>query len=162
MMIIRPALPADIPAILDLWNPFIRDTMVTFSSEEKTADSLSDMIAARRRAGQEFFLAEDGALFGIATYAQFRGGNGYAHAMEHTIILSHEAKGKGVGRALMTHLENHARAGGAHTLFAGVSSGNPDGVAFHEKIGFTVVARIPEVGRKFDRWWDLVLMQKIL
>ena len=161
-MIIRPALPADIPAILDLWNPFIRDTMVTFSSEEKTADSLSDMIAARRRAGQEFFLAEDGALLGIATYAQFRGGNGYAHAMEHTIILSPEAKGKGVGRALMTHLENHARAGGAHTLFAGVSSGNPDGVAFHEKIGFTVVARIPEVGRKFDRWWDLVLMQKML
>jgi len=161
-MIIRPAMPADIPAILDLWNPFIRDTMVTFSSEEKTADSLSDMIAARRRAGQEFFLAEDGALLGIATYAQFRGGNGYAHAMEHTIILSPEAKGKGVGRALMTHLENHARTSGAHTLFAGVSSGNPDGVAFHEKIGFTVVARIPEVGRKFDRWWDLVLMQKML
>ena len=161
-MRIRPAAPGDTPAILALWNPIIRNTMVTFSSEERTADSLSAMIAGRRAAGQDFFVAEDGGLLGFATYAQFRGGNGYVHAMEHTIILAAEVKGRGVGRALMAHLEGHARAGGAHTLFAGVSSGNPDGVAFHERIGFQTIARIPEVGRKFDRWWDLILMQKFL
>lgn len=161
-MIIRPAEPADIPAILALWNPFIRDTLVTFSSEQKTAESLTALIAARRLAGQEFFLAEAEQVLGFVTYGQFRGGNGYAHAMEHTIILAPVASGKGVGRALMAHMENHARAGGAHTLFAGVSSGNPDGAAFHARIGFKEIARIPEVGRKFDRWWDLIVMQKFL
>lgn len=161
-MIIRPAESADIPAILALWNPYIRDTLVTFSSEEKTPESLAALMATRRAVGQEFFLAVEDRLLGFVTYAQFRGGNGYAQAMEHTIILAADVAGKGVGRALMAHLENHARAGGVHTLLAGVSAGNPAGVAFHERVGFSVIARIPEVGRKFGQWWDLILMQKIL
>lgn len=161
-MIIRPAESADIPAVLALWNPYIRDTLVTFSSEEKTPESLAALMATRRAVGQEFFLAVEDRLLGFVTYAQFRGGNGYAQAMEHTIILAADVAGKGVGRALMAHLESHARAGGVHTLLAGVSAGNPAGVAFHERVGFTVIARIPEVGRKFGQWWDLILMQKIL
>jgi phosphinothricin acetyltransferase len=159
---IRPVTPVDHAAILAIWNPLIRDTTVTFSSEEKTPEALSRMIAERRAAGREFFVAEDGGVAGFATYAQFRAGNGYAHAMEHTIILAADAGGRGIGRALMTHLEDHARAGGAHTLFAGVSGENAPGIAFHERIGFRTVARIPEAGRKFGRWLDLVLMMKFL
>lgn len=161
-MIIRPARETDIPALIAIWNPVIRDTTISFSDEEKTPESLAQMIADRRAAGREFFLAESGGLLGFATYAQFRGGNGYAHAMEHTIMLAPEARGRGAGRALMARIEEHARIGGAHTLFAGVSGENPDGVAFHERMGFTHVARIPEAGRKFGRWLDLVLMMKFL
>ena len=162
-MILRPAGAADHPAILALWNPLIRETTITFSSEEKTPAALAAMIDGRRALGQEFFLASEGAeLLGFATYAQFRGGDGYAHAMEHTVILGQAARGRGVGRALMSRLEDHARAGGAHTLFAGVSAENPAAVAFHEAIGFRTLARIPEAGRKFGRWLDLVLMMKFL
>lgn len=162
-MIPRPAVAADTPEIRALWNPIIRDTTITFSSEEKTAEGLAAMIALRRGAGQEFLVARDGAgLLGFATYAQFRGGNGYAHAMEHTIILAEAARGRGVGRALMVRIEAHARAGGAHTLVAGVSAENPAAVRFHEALGFRTLARIPEVGRKFGRWLDLILMMKNL
>jgi L-amino acid N-acyltransferase YncA len=161
--LIRPFRETDAEAVLAIWNPIIRSTTITFTSEEKTAQGLGQMIAARRSAGQEFFVAEQGGrVLGFATYAQFRAGNGYARAMEHTIILGPEAKGQGLGRGLMTHLEDHARAAGNHTLFAGVSGENAGGVAFHAAIGFTEIARIREVGRKFDRWLDLVLMQKIL
>ncbi len=159
----RPAGAADHAAIAALWNPLIRETTITFSSEEKTPEALAAMIDARRALGQEFFVAVDGGeLVGFATYAQFRGGNGYAHAMEHTIILADGARGRGVGRALMAHLEDHARAGGAHTLFAGVSAENAGAVAFHTALGFRTLARIPEAGRKFGRWLDLILMTKFL
>lgn len=161
-MLIRPVRESDHPRILSIWNPVIRDTTITFSSEEKTADSLAAMIAERRAAGREFFVAEGDGILGFATYAQFRNGNGYAHAMEHTVILAPGASGQGTGRGLMTHLEVHACAGGAHTLFAGVSGENAAGVAFHEKLGFATLARIPEAGRKFGRWLDLVLMMKLL
>jgi phosphinothricin acetyltransferase len=162
-MIIRPAGDADLDPMLALWNGFIRDTTVTFTSEEKTAAGLAAMIAERRAAGREFLVAEAGGAFaGFATYAQFRGGNGYAHAMEHSILLTPSARGQGIGRRLMQAIEDHARAGGAHTLFAGVSGENLAGVDFHARLGFATVARFPEVGRKFDRWIDLVLMMKRL
>lgn len=162
MPVIRPAGPDDLAAILAVWNPVIRDTTITFSSDQKTPESLAAMIAERRAAGREFFVAVAGGVLGFATYAQFRAGNGYAHAMEHTVILAPGAAGQGIGRALMAQLENHARAGGAHTLFAGVSGENAAGVAFHERIGFRTVARLPEAGRKFGRWLDLILMMKFL
>ena len=159
----RPAGVADHRVILALWNPLIRETTITFSSEEKTEDSLTAMIEGRRALGHEFFVACEGAdLLGFASYAQFRSGNGYAQAMEHTIILAASARGRGVGRALMSRVADHARAGGAHTLFAGVSAENPEAVRFHQAMGFQTLSRIPEAGRKFGRWLDLILMMKFL
>ncbi|MDP1668517.1 GNAT family N-acetyltransferase [Phaeovulum sp.] len=160
---IRPADPRDLAPIMAFWNPMIRETTVTFSSEQKTEAGLAEMIASRRAAGAEFLVAEAGGqVLGLATYAQFRGGNGYAHAMEHTIILAPAAQGRGLGRALMLALEGHARAAGCHVLVAGVSGENTAGIGFHAAIGFVETGRMPQVGRKFGRWLDLVLMQKTL
>lgn len=162
-MIIRPAETRDIPAILDFWNPIIRETTTIFSSEERTVESLGAMIATRRAAGREMLVAEAaGAVLGIATYDQFRGGLGYVHAMEHTVLLAPGARGRGVGRALMAAIEDHARARGAHTMVAAVDAANAGGIGFHEAIGFRRVGYLPESGRKFGRWLDLVLLQKIL
>ena len=69
---------------------------------------------------------------------------------------------KGLGRALMQAIEDHARAAGAHQMIAGVSGGNPEGQAFHASVGFRHIATVPEAGFKFGRFIDLVLMQKFL
>lgn len=162
-MIIRPVQDADLPALLAFWNPIIRDTTIIFSSELRTEQSLGAMIATRRAAGREMLVAEaEGMVLGMATYDQFRGGNGYVHAMEHTVLLAPEARGKGIGRALMTAIADHARARGAHTMVAAVASENAGGIAFHQAIGFQRVGLLPQSGRKFGRWLDLVLLQRIL
>lgn len=160
---IRSAESGDAAGISSLWNHFIRETLVTFNSAEKTPEDVASMIAARAADGHGFFVAEaEGALLGFATYGQFRGGIGYARTMEHTILLDPSAKGRGMGRALMSAVEDHARSGGAHSIFAGVSSGNPDGRAFHRALGYTEVVTLREVGFKWGRWIDLHLMQKML
>lgn len=160
---IRDATPADAPAIAAIWNPIIRDTAITFNSAEKTDAEIAAMIRARQADGHGFLVAEEGGpVLGFATYAQFRGGLGYARTMEHTILLSPAAHGRGLGRALMTALEDHARAGGAVSLFAGVSAENAAGRAFHAALGFAEVAVLQRVGFKFGRMMDLVLMQKFL
>lgn len=160
---IRDATPADAPAIAAIWNPAIRDTAVTFNSAEKSISDIATMITDRQAADHGFLVAEtSGRIAGFATYAQFRGGVGYARTMEHTILLSPDAQGTGLGRALLTAIEDHARAGGAISLFAGVSAENPAGRAFHARLGYTEVAILQRVGFKFGRAMDLVLMQKFL
>ncbi|MCZ8333131.1 MAG: GNAT family N-acetyltransferase [Rhodobacteraceae bacterium] len=160
---IRDATPADAAAIAAIWNPVISDTAITFNSVEKSMADIAAMIRARQADGHGFLVAEaEGNILGFATYAQFRGGVGYARTMEHTILLSPAAQGRGLGRALMTAVEDHARARGALSLFAGVSAENPAGRAFHAAMGFAEVAILQRVGYKFGRTMDLVLMQKFL
>lgn len=161
--LIRPATSADVPAILAFWNPLIADTTVTFSPTLHTSESLSALIAERQAAGRAFLVAViGGAVAGFASYDQFRKGPGYAQAMEHTIILAPSAHGRGVGRALMAAMEAQARAAGAHLMVAGVSGENAAGIAFHAALGYAEAGRMTEAGRKFGRWIDLVLMQKLL
>lgn len=160
---IRDATPQDAEAIAAIWNPVIRDTPFTFNAQEKTADEVARTIASRQAEGHPFLVATDGPrVTGFASYAQFRGGVGYARSMEHTVILSPAAWGQGTGRALMSTLEARARASDVHVLIGGVSAENPAGRAFHARIGFAEVAILPQVGYKFGRYMDLVLMQKIL
>ncbi|MFB2531291.1 N-acetyltransferase family protein [Paracoccus sp. p4-l81] len=156
---LRDATAADAPAIAAYWNPLIRTTTITFSSEEKSLSDLAAMIAER----PWFLVAEvDGRVAGHATCAQFRGGNGYVHAHEHTIIVDPAAQAHGVGRALMTALEGRARDGGVHVMVAGISGENQAALRFHAALGYAETGRMPQVGRKFGRWLDLVLMQKCL
>ncbi len=163
-MRLRDATAGDAAAIAAIWNPEIRETSITFNSVEKTPEEVAQMIRARQGAGHGFFLAEGAGreILGFATYAQFRAGAGYARTMEHTVILARGARGRGLGRELLAAVEEHARAGGAHSVLAGVSGENPAGIAFHAALGYREVAVLPRVGFKFGRWMDLHLMQKFL
>jgi len=161
-MRIRPATEMDCPRIAEIWNPIIRDSHATFNAEAKTVDGLVEDLCAKARQNHPFLVAEQDQVLGFATYGQFRASSGYRHTMEHTIILAPEARGQGVGRRLMAAIEQHAALCKVHSLFAGVSNRNPEGVAFHAALGYDEVARLKEVGWKFDQWYDLVLMQKIL
>jgi len=156
--VITDATPTDAPRIAAIWNAVIRDSVATFTTAEKTPQGVADAMTR-----QPFFVARQGTdITGFATYAQFRGGPGYAHTMEHTIHLADAARGQGHGRALMAHVETHARAAGVHSIFAGISGENSDAIAFHATLGYVEAARLPQVGRKFGRWHNLVLMQKFL
>lgn len=155
---IRKAGPGDAMAIANIWNEVIRDSVATFTTTEKTPAVLASLMQ-----DQTFLVAiVDEQILGFATYSQFRGGPGYAHTMEHSVHLATEAQRRGIGRALMAELESHARAAGAHSLFAGLAGENTAGIAFHRALGYLEAARLPQVGWKFGRWHDLVLMQKFL
>lgn len=155
---IRQATPADAQAIAAIWNHVIRDTAQTFTTAEKDPEALAVQII-----DQPCFVAEAaGAVVGFVIYGQFRSGPGYAHTVEHSIHVAQGARGAGLGRALMVATETHARAAGMHSMIAGVAGENGGGAGFHAALGYREIARLPEVGWKFGRWHDLVLMQKML
>lgn len=161
---IRLARAQDAAGLAVLWNPWIRETVITFNAVEKTAQDIAQMIEDRNSAGHAVFVAQTDAqtLLGFATYAQFRAGVGYATCMEHTIVLAPGARGKGTGRALLAAVETHARDHGAHQMIAGITAENAAARAFHAALGYAQIAIVPQAGFKFGRYHDLVLMQKFL
>ena len=160
---IRPATQDDVKDITSIWNDLIQNTDVTFTTALKTEESISALLLDKTSLKHPFFIAEDNAkIIGFATYGVFRNGPGYARTMEHSIMLIPDAQGKGAGRTMMNLLENHAKQNEIHSFIGGISSTNTQSIRFHETLGYAIVGDIKEVGFKFGRWHDLILMQKHL
>ena len=159
---IRPAETGDADAIAAIWNQIIAGTDKTFNSVETMASDIAALLEEKKREGHPFLVAEAGPVAGFATYGQFRPSIGYVRTMEHTIVLDAGARRRGIGRKLMEAIEAHAARSGVHSLIAGISGTNRDAISFHRSLGYEEVGRLREVGRKLNRWHDLVLMQKLL
>jgi phosphinothricin acetyltransferase len=117
----------------------------------------------RRRDGFPVLVAtRDGRVLGWASYGGFRVGSGYDLTVENSVHVGSAHRGQGIGQALMRSLIARAREAGLHMIVAGVDADTQGSIRFHERLGFRVVGRMPEVGRKQGRWLDLVLMQLAL
>lgn len=160
---ITQAVPADVPQVTALWNTIIRETVITFNPVEKSEAEVAGFIAGRLAEGHPFLVARRGGeVLGYATYGQFRPGAGNARVMEHSINLAPAAQGLGLGRRLMGLIEDHARARALRSMIAAISADNAGSLRFHAALGYAEVGRIPDMGWKFGRYHDLVLMQKLL
>lgn len=158
-MSIRPATPADFPAVLRIINDLVDTSTITFTTVHKTPDDLAAMVARGA-----FFVATDAddIAQGYASYGPFRAGPGYAHVAEVSLALSPKAKGQGQGRALIAALAALAPSQGVRILMSGISASNAPGRAFHAACGFVEVGHLAGVGHKFGQSLDLVLAQKTL
>ncbi|MGR3503264.1 N-acetyltransferase family protein [Pseudaestuariivita sp.] len=159
---LRRATREDAEAMAEIWNPIIRDTTITFTTEEKTLRALRADIYLRQERRQPWMVAETDRIIGFGGFAPFRGGPGYLRTVEHTIYLAPEAQGAGVGAKLLKDIELSARAGGASVLIGGVSGENAPAIAFHRRHGFDTEVVLPKVGVKFGRSLDLHLFHKFL
>src|SRR5262249_18534230 len=101
-------------------------------------------------------------IVGFGSLGSFRTRIGYRFTVENTVYVRHDAHRSGVGRALLADLIARARAHGHRTIIAGISAEQAASVALHRAAGFTEVARIREVGFKFDQWLDVIFMQLML
>ncbi|HWA10263.1 MAG TPA: arsinothricin resistance N-acetyltransferase ArsN1 family B [Opitutaceae bacterium] len=158
----RVATSADAGAICSIYNPYIRDTVVTFEEEAVTEAAMQQRLAA---IGSKFpwLVAElGGGIVGYAYATEWRSRSAYRHSVETTVYLASDCCGKGLGTALYRELIERLRPGGFHRAIGGIALPNEASVALHEKLGFRKVAHLTEVGRKFGRWidvgyWELAL-----
>lgn len=158
-MTIEQATNQDALRVAEIWNHYVIHTDATFTTELKTQASIQEMMGARN--GAFWVTKSNGHILGFATYAQFRNGPGYAHAAEHTVMLDPNAPRRtGMATALMSAVLTHAKDAGFHRMIAGINASNDKAVAFHAALGFSQIGRLSEIGRKFDRWHDLILMEK--
>ena len=162
-VIIRNATTADLPAILDITNEAILHTTAIYDYDARTMEAQEAWWADKQATGMPVIVAElDGKTIGFGSYGRFRPKIGYQYCVEHSIYLDANYRGQGTGSALLRELIALAAKQGLHTMVAGIDADNEGSIAFHKKYGFEEVGRLPQVGFKFERWLDLVFLQKTL
>jgi L-amino acid N-acyltransferase len=163
---IRDAGEDDLVTILALNNLLIPVDATAWTEHLETIDARREWFAHKQADGWPVLVADlGGAVVGFATYGEFRDNakwEGYRFTAELTIHVDPSQHGTGVGRRLMEALVDRARAQGLHTLVAAVDGENEGSIRFHERLGFVETARMPQVGFKFGRWLDLVLLQRVV
>lgn len=160
---IRDALPADLPAILDIYNDAVRNTTAIWNETPVDLANRQAWFDARAQQGYPILVAVDGAdVLGYASFGDWRPFEGFRHTVEHSVYVRSDQRGKGLGPALMRALIKRAQGGGKHVMVAAIESGNAASVHLHERLGFVVTGQMPQVGVKFGRWLDLTFMQRVL
>ena len=160
---IRDALPADLPAILDIYNDAVRNTTAIWNETPVDLANRQAWFDARAQQGYPILVAVDGAdVLGYASFGDWRPFEGFRHTVEHSVYVRSDQRGKGLGPALMIALIERAQGGGKHVMVAAIESGNAASVHLHERLGFVVTGQMPQVGVKFGRWLDLTFMQRVL
>ena len=162
--LIRPSTEADVPAMTAIYAKAVLTGSASFEIDAPDAAEI-----ARRRAdvlakGLPWLVAEGGgSVLGYAYASPFRPRLAYRYTLEDSIYVDEAARGRGIGRLLLAELVARCEAAGARQMIAAIGdSGNRASVALHEAAGFSAVGTYRDVGRKFERWLDVVLMQRTL
>jgi L-amino acid N-acyltransferase YncA len=155
----RPAVRDDADQIASILNAQLATTTIEWTETPHTATSARQWLDEHE---QVLVAEEQDGVVGVAAFGWFRDVGkrpGYRFTVENTVHVRQDRWRSGVGRALMEALIDEARASGKHTMVAAIDGANERSIRFHERLGFVEVARMPEVGAKFGRWQDLVLLQ---
>ncbi|KAI8610716.1 GNAT domain-containing protein [Chytriomyces sp. MP71] len=153
---IRTVLLTDAQAIADIYNPYVRETAITFEEEPVSADAMRSRIEDIIAQGYPYIVYEgdDGAVVGYAYASQFRARHAYRFAAETSLYLKTGHTAQGLGSQLYTALIARCR-GKYHSLLGVVTLPNAASEKLHERFGFTKCAHLRESGLKFGKWLDV-------
>ena len=161
-MLIRDATEGDLPGILAIYNHVIATSDAVYTETPATLEDRQVWLSARRASNYPVLVAVEDAVLGFASFGDFRPWPGYALSVEHSVHVHHDARGRGIGSALVRRLIDDARALGKHVMIGGIDAENAASIALHARLGFTEAGRLRQVARKFGHWLDLVFMQRML
>ncbi|MFE6739093.1 GNAT family N-acetyltransferase [Streptomyces tubercidicus] len=189
---VRAGAEADLPALTDLYNHYIRETSITFDLEPFTPEQRRSWLHSHPQDGPHRLLvaqeategmknphngpspvpstgatgpeseSADGTLLGYATSSAFRPKAAYAPSVEVTVYCAPHAAGRGIGTLLYQALFEALADEDVHRAYAGIAQPNEASVRLHTRFGFRHLGTYTEVGRKFGRYWDVAWYQKEL
>ncbi|MFN7958166.1 MAG: arsinothricin resistance N-acetyltransferase ArsN1 family B [Holophagaceae bacterium] len=159
---IRPARLTDAQALADLYNPYVRDTTITFEEEAVGAEEMASRIEKVTVTYPWLVWEEQGRVLGYAYASAWRARAAYRHSAETAIYIAQGQHGKGLGTTLYRALLDELRARGFHLVLGGLALPNEASVRLHEKLGFRKAGQMREAGRKFGRWIDVGFWELLL
>ena len=166
---IRPAEERDIPAMLAVYAPYVKETAVSFEYAVPSPEEFRARLA-RVQGFYPWLVAEqEGRVLGYAYASRFHPRAAYDWSVEVSIYLGRQERGRGLGRQLYEALEDMLRAQNVLSAYACIAlAETPDeyldhaSIRFHERMGYRLTGTFPNCGYKFGRWYGMVWMEKRL
>ncbi|WP_424628955.1 N-acetyltransferase family protein [Bradyrhizobium sp. SYSU BS000235] len=161
---IRSAAPADIPAITRIYDHEVRTGTATFELTPPDVAEMTRRFTSLQEAGFPYLVATlEGHVVGYAYAGPYRPRPAYRFTVENSVYLAPASHRRGIGTALMIELIAQSEARGYRQMIAVIGdSANAASVALHTRTGFQMIGTHPDVGFKFGRWLDTVMMQRAL
>jgi phosphinothricin acetyltransferase len=154
---------ADSTAIVEIYNHYIRHTVVTFEETEVTVEQMLERINSVTSASLPWLVAEvSGQVVGYAYAGKFHSRSAYRFTVEATVYLENNASSKGIGTKLYEALLHHLKLQNFHSVIGIVALPNEASVKLHEKFYFKKIGHFSEVGYKFNQWLDVGYWQLVL
>ena len=164
-MKVRLATLDDAEAIRTIYNREVSGSTVTFDLVPRTLDDQRAWLQAHAGAHPAVVVEADdadGSVVGFGSLSAYRSRPAYSTTVEDSVYVHHDHRGTGVGRLVLSELVRLAEVHGFHAVMARIVGGHEASIALHEGCGFELVGVEREVGRKFGKWLDVALMQRLL
>ena len=159
---IRNAEIKDATCIADIYNYYVKNTIITFENDEVSVIEMAERIKNISYKYPWIVYEQNGEVIGYAYACEWKSRCAYRYSAEVSVYLKHGFTGKQTGTLLYTDLIDKLKLTNIHSLIAGISLPNEISIAIHEKFGFSKIGQFLEVGRKFDKWIDVGYWEKIL
>jgi phosphinothricin acetyltransferase len=161
-MDLRPATNADLPAINDIFNHYVKTSPAIYQIEPWSAEQRAAWFVEHDARHPVIVAVHEGQLLGWGSLSQYSARCGYRFTVEDSVYVQPEQRSRGVGRALLNELLAAGWARGCHSVIAMIDSEQEASLQLHRRAGFVQVAHLKEVGYKFDRWRDVLFLQRLL
>jgi L-amino acid N-acyltransferase YncA len=161
VLIIRPAKPDDLTAITEIYNEAILTTDATFDTETKTIESQKLWFDNHGSRNPVIVAENENKVIGWASLSKWSDRYAYSDTAEISVYVKDGYRGQGAGRQLIERIVQAGEEAGLHTIISKIVAGNDESIHLHEIFGFEYIGIMKEVGTKFGRLLDVVLMQKI-
>jgi L-amino acid N-acyltransferase YncA len=161
-LVVREAVVADVPALLEIYRPFVTDTAVSFEIEPPTLEEFQARVLAAQERWSWLVAERNGEVLGYAYGSAFRTRAAYRFTAETSAYVGPAHRGLGIARALYERLFVVLAAKGYANAYAGIALPNDPSVAFHEALGFSHVGTFHRAGWKFGRWHDVAWWERRL
>lgn len=163
MIEIRDATMDDAEAIRAIYNDAVLNTTAVFDYAAREPQAQRDWMAMKAEQKMPVLVAVEGAtVVGYSSFGQFRPWPAFLYCVENAIYIAPNQRGKGIGQTLLGALIRVATERGFRSMVAGITAENTASLHLHEKMGFQRTGLIKDSGWKFDRWLDLVFLQRML
>ena len=159
---LRPATQYDLEQILAIYNHEILTGIANWNDQPKSLETFTQWFEQLQQDHYPMWIAYDlvkQRVAGYAYYASFRSIRGFRQTIEHSIFISPEYQGRGLGKSLLKQLIALAQEQALHIMIGAIDRENKGSIALHERLGFVQTGCLPQVGQKFGQWRDLVFMQ---